>query len=97
MATNLETIEANGLLAELAYLTLESKYYQDTYGRDYSTTNIIDYLKNTNINQIKIEDPDYFTNIVGNDNDKTADDYRGISSHRKDAMLEILDKYEIKK
>lgn len=45
MATNLENIEVNGLLAELAYLTLESKYYQGRYGKDYSSENIIEYLK----------------------------------------------------
>jgi len=57
VATNLTIIEKNGLLAELAYLKLESNFFKEKYGNNYSKENIINYLNATyeKIKQIIIQ------------------------------------------
>ena len=97
--SNIEKIQDFGLLSELAYLTLESEYFQNEIlmGGKYTNDKLIKYL-NSSTEQIKDIYPDYFKDIFGReDEDKTADKYRDIEPHRVEAIKSLLDKYEIVK
>lgn len=97
---DIEKISSNGLLSELSYLTLENEYFNYIISKNisdnkYSEKNIVEYLGATKT-QINNVDKNYYWDKTLSFEEKTADDYRGIDSNRKEAILDILDKYEIK-
>ena len=84
MATNLETIEINGLLAELAYLKLESSWFNGYTDEGvkrsiYNKSDVLEFI-------------DITINEKGENDGKGLS---GIELERKEIIKSLLDKYEI--
>lgn len=54
MAINLEAIEINGLLAELAYLELENNWFSINYKNNKNIDDIKEFLDSSKINNGKL-------------------------------------------
>jgi Ca2+-binding RTX toxin-like protein len=85
MVINLEAIEINGLLVELAYLELENNWFSINNKNNKNIDDIKEFLDSSKINNGKLL------------SDKEYEDLTGIKPDRIEEIIQLLDKYEIVK